>query len=213
MICKIFQYVIYSHLVRWASYTHISKYFKSETTYSSLIDEFKKSLPNDFSRYNLDRKAQFIEMETLLSGYILSSQGDRVSMANSIESRYPFLDENFTEVVGNIKSKKLAYLLDAKSLFRQNFTNRLPDKILNRSKQAYQSPDMKSFFNNGRASNSVIEFMDNLNKLHFIDQTKAQKLYNIGKLNNQMIGIRDNMAFIMMMSYYYLSKSLANWKY
>ncbi|NJK85719.1 MAG: hypothetical protein HC906_06895 [Bacteroidales bacterium] len=27
-----------------------------------------------------------------MSGYLLSSQGDRVAMANSVEGRYPFLD-------------------------------------------------------------------------------------------------------------------------
>ena len=201
----------YSHLVRWAGYKQISKYFKFETSYYSLIEEFKKTLPKDFSNYNLDRKAQFIEMETLLSGYILSSQGDRVSMANSVEGRYPFLDENFTEGIGKIQTSKLAYLLDAKSLFRKNFINKLPLDILNRPKQAYQSPNLNAFFNDGNASDPVVEFMDNLKNLHFIDQSRAQKLYNIGKFNNEMIGSRDNMAFIMMMSYYFLTKSLYNW--
>ncbi len=35
---------------------------------------------------------QYVEAHTLMSGYLLCSQGDRVAMANSIEGRFPFLD-------------------------------------------------------------------------------------------------------------------------
>ena len=35
---------------------------------------------------------QYLEVHTLLSGYLLSSQGDRMLMANSVEGRFPFLD-------------------------------------------------------------------------------------------------------------------------
>ena len=37
---------------------------------------------------------QYIEIRTLLSGYLLSSQGDRMLMANSVEGRFPFLDRD-----------------------------------------------------------------------------------------------------------------------
>ena len=36
-------------------------------------------------------------MKTLLPGYLLSSQGDRVALAHSIESRFPFLDHRVIE--------------------------------------------------------------------------------------------------------------------
>ena len=35
---------------------------------------------------------QYLEVRTLLSGYLLSSQGDRMLMAHSVEGRFPFLD-------------------------------------------------------------------------------------------------------------------------
>ena len=41
---------------------------------------------------------QYLEMRTLLSGYLLSSQGDRMLMAHSVEGRFPFLD---ADVVGS----------------------------------------------------------------------------------------------------------------
>ena len=37
---------------------------------------------------------QYLEKRTLLAGYLLSSQGDRMLMAHSVEGRFPFLDAN-----------------------------------------------------------------------------------------------------------------------
>ena len=37
---------------------------------------------------------QYLEMRTLLAGYLLSSQGDRMLMAHSVEGRFPFLDSD-----------------------------------------------------------------------------------------------------------------------
>ena len=37
---------------------------------------------------------QWLELKTLLAGYLLSTQGDRMSFANGVENRLPFLDPN-----------------------------------------------------------------------------------------------------------------------
>ena len=42
-------------------------------------------------------RTQVVEIETLLSSYLLSSQGDRVAMANSVEGRFVFLDHELIE--------------------------------------------------------------------------------------------------------------------
>ena len=49
-------------------------------------------LPGNFDQYDRLSKSQWLETTLFMSGYLLSSQGDRVSMANSVEGRYPFLD-------------------------------------------------------------------------------------------------------------------------
>ena len=48
--------------------------------------------PPEFARWSPLAQDQYLEVRTLLSGYLLSSQGDRMLMAHSVEGRFPFLD-------------------------------------------------------------------------------------------------------------------------
>ena len=50
-------------------------------------------------------RAQWLEMTTLLPGYILASQGDRMLMANSVEGRFPFLDRDVVELANGLPSR------------------------------------------------------------------------------------------------------------
>ena len=43
-------------------------------------------------------RAQYTEIRIFLTNYLLSSQGDRMAMANAVEGRYPFLDYRVIEV-------------------------------------------------------------------------------------------------------------------
>ena len=74
-----------------SSFFNLSDVNRSE---ENLIEKFQESIPKDFFKISQDEKAQYIEISTLLSNYLLSSQGDRMTMANSVEGRYPFLDED-----------------------------------------------------------------------------------------------------------------------
>jgi asparagine synthase (glutamine-hydrolysing) len=44
-------------------------------------------------------------MNLFLSNYLLSSQGDRMAMANSVEGRYPFLDHRVIEFASRLPAK------------------------------------------------------------------------------------------------------------
>ena len=86
----------YSHLLRWNNSNHIKKHLSErlhgELNAYSPFTELEKSLPGDFNSWDPLAKAQWLEISVFLSGYLLSTQGDRMGMANSIEGRYPFLD-------------------------------------------------------------------------------------------------------------------------
>ena len=46
-------------------------------------------------RWGLLERGQQLEVSLFLSQYLLSSLGDRVAMAHSVEGRHPFLDDNY----------------------------------------------------------------------------------------------------------------------
>jgi len=82
------------------------------------------------------------EITTKLSSYLLSSQGDRVSMANSVEQRFPFLDEEVWSAALNLSKKELFDKFGGKAVLRKVFNKLLPARILSRKKQGYLAPDI-----------------------------------------------------------------------
>ena len=91
-------------------------------------------------------RAQWLEMTTLLPGYILSSQGDRMLMANSVEGRFPFLDKDVVEFANRLPARHKLCGLDEKHLLKLAFEDLVPEQIRRRPKQPYRSPDTASFF-------------------------------------------------------------------
>jgi asparagine synthase (glutamine-hydrolysing) len=91
-------------------------------------------------------RAQWLEVTTLLSGYLLSSQGDRMLMANSVEGRFPFLDKDVVELAGSVPSWQKLMGLDEKFLLKRAFADLVPESIVSRPKQPYRTPDAASFF-------------------------------------------------------------------
>ena len=91
-------------------------------------------------------RAQWLEMTTLLPGYILASQGDRMLMANSVEGRFPFLDRDVVELANGLPARHKLCGLDEKHLLKRAFADLVPEEILHRPKQPYRAPDAASFF-------------------------------------------------------------------
>ncbi|MGQ3294711.1 MAG: asparagine synthase (glutamine-hydrolyzing), partial [Shinella sp.] len=85
---------LYSHRPRFRS-TSAAKLFFSADLKQAIGDydaaaDLAAQLPADFDRWHPLHQAQYLETAFLLPGYILSSQGDRVMMANAVEGRFPF---------------------------------------------------------------------------------------------------------------------------
>lgn len=104
------------------------------------------ALPAGSTGWDALSRAQWLEMTTLLPGYILASQGDRMLMANSIEGRFPFLDRDVVGLANVLPSRNKLFGLDEKHLLKRAFADLIPEEILNRPKQPYRAPDASSFF-------------------------------------------------------------------
>lgn len=145
----------YGHRLRWGLGERIRDFYTAEAR--SLIDSSQESmlagnLPTSFGTSSPVDRAQQVEIETLLTGYLLSSQGDRVSMANSVEGRYPFLDHELIEFVSRIPAEQKMPGLQEKHLLKKIGESMLPSSVINRKKFPYRAPGIESFLRttNGR---------------------------------------------------------------
>jgi asparagine synthase (glutamine-hydrolysing) len=105
-----------------------------------------QALPGEFSKWPAFSRAQYLESAFLLPQYLLSSQGDRVAMANSVEGRYPFLDYRVVEFCTRLPAHLKMKVLNEKYLLKRTFRNLIPEAITRRHKQPYRAPDAASFF-------------------------------------------------------------------
>ena len=104
------------------------------------------ALPAGFRDWPPLGQAQYLEMTVFLSQYLLSSQGDRVAMAHSVEGRYPFLDYRVVEFCNRLPpGLKLRGLME-KWLLRRVASSHLPAEIWQRPKRPYRAPIHTSFF-------------------------------------------------------------------
>lgn len=152
----------YSHLLRWNNSNHIKKHFsdglKHDLNDFSFLSDLEKRLPENFDSWDHLAKAQWLETTVFMSGYLLSSQGDRMAMANSVEGRYPFLDYRVIEFCSSLPSGYKLKGLNEKYLLKKLLKNKIPEKILNRSKQAYRAP-IRSVFLSKYSSEYVKEML------------------------------------------------------
>jgi len=135
---------LYSHLLRWNNSNHIKKHFSDNIKASvdgyDPLASLAAGLPGDFERWSPLAKAQWLETTVFMSGYLLSSQGDRMGMANSIEGRYPFLDYRVIEFCSALPDKFKLNGLNEKFLLKKLMTGKIPESIVKRPKQPYRAP-------------------------------------------------------------------------
>ncbi len=84
-----------------------------------------------------------------LAGLLLNHKGDRVAMANSVETRYPFLDEDLIAFTSQLAQRwKLRGLRQDKYILRQAAARLLPREVAFRPKGMFRAPLAESFFAN-----------------------------------------------------------------
>jgi asparagine synthase (glutamine-hydrolysing) len=140
----------YSHLLRWHNTSGLMNYFSGDQLSSvegySYLEDLETKLPAGFNNYSRLGKAQWLESTLFMSGYLLSSQGDRVAMANSVEGRYPFLDYRVIEFAASLPPDFKMAGLNEKYILKKMMDKRLPESVLKRPKQAYRAPLASGFF-------------------------------------------------------------------
>lgn len=131
---------------------------------------FNKKLKYDTPEQHINNSLYF-EIKTFLPGLLLV--GDKLSMANGLEERFPFLDNELVNLaqkipvrhkLGNLEmmkrldenesgNKKKAYkeFDDGKNVLRKAMMGFIPESIINRKKQGFSAPD-ESWYRGENAS-------------------------------------------------------------
>ena len=170
---------LYSHLLRWNNSNHIKKHFsenlKETVNGYDPMDDLSGRLPASFMEWSPLARAQWLETTVFMSGYLLSSQGDRMAMANSVEGRYPFLDYRVIEFCSSLPDRFKLNGLNEKYLLKKLMSGRIPESIVKRPKQPYRAPISSVFMGMGRPD--------------YVDEMLSEKMTrNAGIFNYESVG-------------------------
>ncbi len=138
-----------SHLPRFRTAGWIRQFYAGQmaeaTGRHDQLDELRGTLPQAFHGWSPLNQAAYLEMVTLLSPYLLSSQADRVGMAHAVEGRYPFLDHRLFELAASLPTKSRLLGLREKRILRRWARTVVPATVVERTKQPYRAPDGPPF--------------------------------------------------------------------
>jgi len=169
---------IFSHFIRWDSTSRIKTFFSQE-----LVDaigkydgyqQVRQTLPEAYEQADDFSRAQYLEMTIFLSNYLLSSQGDRVAMAHSVEIRLPFLDFRVIDFMALTPSKWKILGLNEKHILKKSFEGILPKEITYRPKNPYRAPIKRSLLNE-KTTNYAKEVLS-------AESLKGAGLFDAGKV-------------------------------
>ncbi|RJX36299.1 MAG: asparagine synthase (glutamine-hydrolyzing) [Desulfurivibrio sp.] len=195
--------LFYAHLPRWKTTGRTSVFF-SENLKRQNFDDAVENLAARFTGKlaGLDyfSRAQYLESKLLLGNYLLSSQGDRMAMAHSVEGRFPFLDHRVVEFACAIPPNMKMKVLNEKNILKKAMANLLPQTIVKRKKQPYMAPDILSFFgeNEPEYLNYYLSPQMVAEAGFFNPKAVEQLLIKCRKKARQ--GFRENMAFVGILS-------------
>jgi asparagine synthase (glutamine-hydrolysing) len=198
----------FSHEPRWQVTSTLKRLFspavKSELASCDVYDDLKRSLPGDFEQWDWFSRAQYLETAVLLPGYILSSQGDRVAMAHSVEGRFPFLDHRVVQFAASLPSRLKLKALNEKYLLKRAARSIVPAAVMRRAKQPYRAPEARCFVTPD-AHGALPEYVETVLAPRRVASDGIFNPAAVAQLTAKVragraSGVRDNMAFVAALS-------------
>lgn len=193
----------FSHLPRFELTSKLKVFFSNDARAaiggSDPLLELEKTVPADHAKWDRFVQAQYLESMYLLPGYILSSQGDRMAMAHSVEARLPFLDPALVEFAAKLPAALKMKVLNEKYLLKKAARHEIPETVRQRPKQPYRAPEGKSFFS---------EKLDYVEELLSPERVSQDGVFDPAAVSllvrkfrtGHAIGVKDNMALTGILS-------------
>jgi asparagine synthase (glutamine-hydrolysing) len=136
----------FAHQTRWRSTAALQRLFQPGfLPKTDVVERLLADLPAEFRSWAPLAQDQYLETRTLLAGYLLASQGDRMLMAHSVEGRVPYLDDEVVELANSLPARYKLRGLDEKHVLKRAATGLVPDVIVRRPKQPYRAPNAAAF--------------------------------------------------------------------
>jgi asparagine synthase (glutamine-hydrolysing) len=146
------------------------------------------------------QKAQWLEFKTLLAGYLLSTQGDRMAMAHGVENRCPFLDPAVVRLAASV-NLRFDDGYDEKWLLKRAMAGHAPAAVIAKGKVPYRAPDSAAF------TTHRPEYIDELLDPRAIEDLGFLDASFVGALTKRIltrapaqISTRENQTWIFLLS-------------
>ena len=104
------------------------------------------------ARWHPMNQSLYVGYKVMLAGLLMISKGDRISMHSSVETRYPFLDDDVIKFCAGIAPEYKLRGRTEKWILRQVAARTLPASIANRPKTMFRSKFSQTFFGPGHPS-------------------------------------------------------------
>ena len=193
--------IFYSHLLRWTNTSGtkrlFNKHLREQFDESRIFNDLQSYVDPEIVRWHPLCRAQYLEMILFMSGYLLSSQGDRMMMGHSVEGRFPFLDHRMIEFANTIPPKYKIRGLNEKFLLKKAYEDLLPVSVVKRAKQPYRAPISRCFEEKkGSVASSMIsrEAIEDFG--YFDPESVARLLKKLTSLSDGTTSARDDMALV-----------------
>jgi asparagine synthase (glutamine-hydrolysing) len=128
------------------------------------------------TRWHPLNRSLYIGYKIQLAGLLLGPKGDRVVMANSVEARYPFLDEDLIALTSLLHPRwKLTRRLRDKYILRQAAQRVLPESVAQRPKHMFRAPLAESFLANPPAFVRELISDESLSRTGYFDIARVRQ--------------------------------------
>jgi len=208
----------YSHLIRWQTTAQIKRFLcqdlqASMNDESQIFSALDSYVDKDILKWHPLSRAQYLEMHLFMSGYLLSSQGDRMMMGNSVEGRFPFLDHRLIEFANSIPPSLKMNVLNEKYILKKTFEDLLPASIIDREKQPYRAPVYQSFKGSSGSLASKVFNQDLVKEYGYFDSMSVARLMKKKeKTVGHQMSARDDMSMVgiaslQLLHHHYISRN------
>jgi len=146
---------------------------------------------------DLFQRRSYIDFKLRLAGHLLADHGDRMTYANGVEGRYPFLDIELIEFMKCIPSQFKVNSQTDKYLLRRLAERFVPTSIVNRPKFSFVAPGSQSILKNNEEFVRDTLSVDRIRRQGYLNPEFIQRLIQVYGKNDFKINVPYEQDLLM----------------